>query len=912
LRIERGDFLKPHLWLIKFIGVLVPRRLRADWRQEWEAELRSRETLLADWDNLNWRTRLDLLRRSLGAFRDALWLQPRRLEDEMFQDLRFGARMLLKNPGFTLIAVLTLALGIGANTAIFSVVNAVLLRSLPYPEAERFVQVRGSLTGALSVVEFQELEQQNRVFDGLFAFEATEFALSGKGQPEQLKGHFVSPQLLPLLNLKPYLGRVFSAAEYQAGQDQVALLSHRFWQRRFGAAPAVIGQAVLLDEGSYTVVGVLPPQFDFFPYSDLLLPLAFTAERQADTGNRSLGVIARLRPGIALEQAQRELSGVTRRFKPAQNARLTLLRDVLVKDFRLTLLLMWGVVGFVLLIASANFANLLLARAAQRNKELAVRAALGARRGRLVRQLLTESLLFSVLGGLVGLLCAAGGVKALLAAGPSDLPRLGEVEINAAVVAFTSVITLLTGVLFGLVPALQSAKPDLHNFLKEGAAVSASGFGFWRGQRIKSLLAVTQIALTLVLLIGAALLIKSFRQLQRLEPGYQAERLLTAQIELPAAKYPGKVLVTAFAEMLTERLRALPGVQSVATATALPLSRYGSFSSFTLEGAAESATGTADDLPFGYDPPPPPGPAGASQRPLPIIFNSNVSPEYFLTMGIPVRRGREFSPHDTAKSQPVVIINEALAQRYWPGGNPLGKRIKFGSPMAPTPWMTVVGVVGNTRHFSRDDKVRPELYRPLPQVAERQSRETDSATGNRLVDFLGVVVRTTGRPEDLASALQEQVWQLDPAQPLLRLTTMQALLDENVAPSRFNMLLFSVFAVAALLLAASGIYGVMAFLVTQRTHEIGIRMALGAQTRDVLRLVMGQGMAMALLGVVIGLGGALALTRLLNKLLFGVSATDLWTFATVVLLLLGVAAVACYLPAHRAAKVDPLVALRHD
>ena len=476
-----------------------------------------------------------------------------------------------------------------------------------------------------------------------------------------------------------------------------------------------------------------------------------------------------------------------------------------------------------------------------------------------------------------------------------------------------SALALLTGILFGLAPALQSSKPDLNNFLKEGAAVSATGFGFWRRQRIKSSLAVTQIALTLVLLICAALLIKSFRQLQRMEPGYQADRLLTAQIELPVSKYPGKVLVTAFAEMLTEKLRALPGVQNVAIASTLPLSRYGSISPFTLEGAVEPAAGDVDDFPFGGMPPPPPPPAGAAgmrQRPIPLIFNSNISPDYFLTMGIPVQRGREFSQRDNENSQPVVIINEALARRYWPGGDPLGKRIKWGGPASPMPWMTVVGVVGNIRRFKMDDKLRPELYQPLPQAAERRFRETDSFTPFRIVHTLSVVFRTAGRPEDLASAMQQQVWELDPEQPILRVTTMQARMDEAIAPYRFNMLLFSVFAGAALLLAVCGIYGVMAFLVAQRAHEIGIRMALGAQNRDVLRLVIGQGMTMALIGVVIGLGCALALTRLLKKMLFGVSATDPWTFATVVLLLLGVALIACYWPARRATRVDPMVALR--
>jgi len=943
-------------WLIRFIGVIVPSRFRARFRQEWEAELEYREELLARWDKLDWGSKLELLWRSSGAFWDALWLQPRRLEDEMIQDLRYGIRMLLKSPAFTLAAILSLAIGIGANTALFSVVNAVLWRPLPYPDAERLVRV-----GEWSVAEvFATLKQAERAFDGLAGWNARDFMLTGRGGPAHLKGQRVTPELLPLLGVTPQAGRAFLAEEFHPGHDQVALISHRLWQSRFGGDPQLIGQAVTLDQQRYTVVGVTPPGFDFFPTADLLTPLALTAKNIRNP-DYHLYIVARLKPGLTLEQARQEMARIAPVLEEQRNAvikrvgqqaaagpaagaqpfdarrelRLQPLRELLVKDFRLSLLVLWGVVGFVLLIACANVANLMLARAANRQKELAIRAAVGARRIRLARQLLTESALVACVGGALGLLCAYLGVQALLKLNPAILPqlsktaattipRLGEVAINGWVMAFNLGLTLLTGVLFGLTPALQFSRPDVHHALKEGAAVSAKGFRFGLRRGTQSLLVVGEVALALVLLVGAGLLIRSLWRLQQIEPGFKPDRLLSMQLEFPASRYGGVPPMNSFADNaqvmsfvteLNERLAALPGVESVGVADSLPLSPVGKISTIFIEGKADLRA-EPDDPSHGD---------GASD---PSAFLSRVSPGYFRTLGIPLRQGREFGPEDRQGSLPVAIINEAMAHRYWPGENPLGKRVSDGFA-----WRTVVGVAGNVKRFALEDQPKPELYMPSLQprgswkemgaaeaVAKGGKKESVSisfkimqhtATQGRS-SYISLMVRTSVPPEAMADAVRKTVWSLDPDQPILQLGTMQGRLDEIYAPRRFNMLLFGVFALVALLLASVGIYGVLAYAVTQRTHEIGIRLALGAKTRDVLWLIVRQGLALTLIGVALGLGAALALTRVIQNLLYDVRATDPVTFAGIALLLLGVACVASFIPARRATKVDPLVALRHE
>jgi putative ABC transport system permease protein len=931
--------------------------LRADWRQEWEAELRYREELLAGWDKLDGRGKLALLWHSLGAFADALWLQPRRLEDEMFQDLRFGVRMLLKSPAFTLAAILSLAIGIGANTALFSVVNAVLWRPLPYPNAERLVRVgeRGSAE------VFAALNQTQRAFDGLAGWGARDYMLTGRGGPAHLKGQRITAELLSLLGVTPQAGRAFVTEEFQPGRDRVALISHRLWRSRFGADPQIIGQAVTLDLQRYTVVGVTPPRFDFFPEADLLTPLALTA-KDIRNPDYSLNIVARLKPGLTLEQARKDMARIAPGFEERRNAliqqlagqspgpdvspfdaqselRLQPLRELLVKDFRLSLLVLWGVVGFVLLIACANVANLMLARAANRQKELAIRAAIGARRARLARQLLTESVLVAGVGGALGLLCAYLGVQVLLTANPAMLtanlalpqlskavematiPRLGEVAINSWVMAFNLGLTLLTGVLFGLAPALQFSRPDVHHALKEGSAVSARGFRFGLRRGTQSLLVVGEVALALVLLVGAGLLIRSLWRLQQIEPGFKPDRLLTMQLEFPASRYRDNAQVMSFVTELNERLTALPGVESVGAADSLPLTPVGSFGTIFIEGKADLRDKPDDLL---YEP-------TASG---PSAFWSRVSPGYFSTLGIPLRQGREFGLQDRQGSLPVAVINEALAQRCWPGENPLGQRLIADGGG----WRTIVGVVGNVKRFALEDQPKPELYMASLQprgrfkdaMKEMEAALLASAKGSKegpnsisfggmsptatqgVASYISLMVRTSARPEAMAEAVRKTVWSLDPDQPILQLGTMQARLDEVYAPRRFNMLLFGVFALVALLLAAVGLYGVLAYAVAQRTHEIGIRLALGAQTRDVLWLIVRQGLGLTLIGVALGLGAALALTSVIQNLLFGVSATDPATFAGIALLLLIVACVASFISARRATKVDPLVALRHE
>jgi putative ABC transport system permease protein len=919
--------MKPHLWLIRLLGVIVPQRLRADWRQEWEAELHSREELLAEWDRLAWRGRFDLLRRSTSAFWDALVLQPRRLEDEMFQDLRFGFRMLLKQPGFTLIAVLTLALGIGANTAIFSVIQAVLLNPLPYPQSERIVALRvGSQTGGaerpLSPREFIELGKRDQVFDHWSVFEMKEFLLTGGGASEQMNGRRVSAELLSLLGVQPNPGRAFTSEEFQSGHEQVVLLSHGLWQTRYGSDPMLVGQAVTINQKSYTVIGILPSGFNFFPGSELLVPLVFDAEDLANPYYFGFNAFARLKPGISIDRAQLEINMVAPRFERFDPFRFRLypLHELIVQDFRRTLFLLWGVVAIVLLIACANFANLLLARAANRRKEIAIRMAVGARRGRVVRQLLTESVLLALLGGAIGLGIAYLGSDALAAAGPvnlsnrgpklnsAPLPELGGVAINGWVIAFTFGVSLLTGIMFGLAPALHLSKPELNSFLKEPTGSSDAGFRLWRRHRLQGLLVVTEVALALVLLVGAGLFVKSFWRSQQVKPGFQPDKLLSIQLQFPWYKYRAQAKALALVDDAVRELQALPGVQSVSAATTLPFSGEASYAYFKIEGR-EPNPNEVSDLPMGVLPPPPPTLEGKPSAPL-WARRSNVGPRYFQTMKIPVQQGREFNQFDNHASANVAIISEGMAQRYWPKENPIGKRIMWGR--RGDPLATIVGVVGNSVHNALEGKTPPMLYLPLNQYPRRKSDGKESEAILQGVDTLHLVVRTAGRPEDMVQAAKKQLRILDPDQPLQRFDVMEEKLTKAIALPRFNMILFGVFAGAALLLALIGVYGLMAYLVVQRTHEIGVRLALGAQNRDVLQLLMTYGMKLAVMGVALGIAASFGLTRLIKSWLFGVSTTDPLIFSGIVALLTFAMLAACYLPARRASKVDPLIALRHE
>jgi cell division protein FtsX len=853
--------------------------------------------------------------------------------ETLSQDVRYGLWMLRRNPGFTFVVVLTLALGIGANTAIFSVVNAVLLSPLPYPQPERIMVVgaREKKYGAqrrLSGPEFVELGQQNQVLVHWSTFETREFILTGQDPPEQVKGQRISQELLPLFGVSPHPGRAFSTEEFQPGHDQVILISHRLWQRRWAADPNLIGQAVTLQQQSYTVIGVIPPGFNFFPDTDVFVPAAFDAEQLNNPVAFVFPTLARLNPGVTIERAQRELNALGSRSNKDVEIQIYPVRELIIRDFRPTLLVLWGVVGCVLLIACANFANLLLARAANRQKEIAIRMAVGARRGRIVRQLLTESTLPALLGGAVGLLFAHFGEDALLAAGPVNLPRphpnaipgalrqFSEVGINGWVIAFTFGLSLLTGVIFGLAPALKLSKPDLNSFLKEGAAVSVPGFRLFQGQRLQSLLVVAEFALAVVLLIGAGLLVRNFWRLQEITPGFQPEKLLTIQLQFPWYRFHEHSQVISLTGRMTEYLEGLPGVQSASATSSLPLIGRENIRVVIAEDEAflniAPGLNEAPVEPGDRPPPPPPPRAG---KPVPIYLWGrivNVSPRYFETMRIPVKQGREFDKFDNEQSTHVAVINETMARRYWLGKDPIGKRIKVMVPGSNFPWITIVGIVGDSLQYAQDGKTLPTLYRPLLQSARRVVDYKASVAILREADYLGLVVRTTGRPEDLKNAAQAQLRRLDPDQPALRVMAMEELLTKAVELPRFNMLLFGVFACVALLLSVIGIYGLMAYTVTRRTHEIGIRLALGAQKSDVLWLAMSYGMKLIAFGMMIGLAAALSLTRLIQNWLFGVSTTDPLTFAGIVVLLGAVALLACYIPARRATKVDPLLALRHE
>jgi putative ABC transport system permease protein len=874
----KWQLLKPHLLLIAFIGVIVPRRLRADWRQEWEAELRSCETLLAEWDRLDWRNKLDLLGRSLGAFRDALLLQPRRLEDEMFQDLRFGLRMLLKQPGFTLIAILTLALGIGANTAIFSIVNAVLLRPLPFYKPEQLLWLGGWVGNdkeqGVTPADFLDYREQCQSFAQLAASVSDGIAmnLSGSGEPERLKGGYVTANYLDVFGVKPALGRTFVGEE---GERSV-VLSHSLWERRFGANPAIINQTIRLDGRKVTIVGVMPPKFQYPTGVEIWLPFNFPASLQSPFRSREfhfLRPIARLKPRVTRAQAQLEVEDIARRLQalyPKTNANQSLflmpLQERLVGNIRLTLLVLFGAVGCVLLIACANVANLLLARAAARQKEIAVRSALGATRGRVVRQLLTESLALALLGGAGGALLAKWGVGLLVALSADYLPRADEVRINAPVFGFTLAITLLTGLLFGLVPALQSARLNLTGALKEGGRSSVGGA---ERRRTLNLLVVCEVAIAVVLLIGSGLFINSLVRLQQVNPGFEEKNLLTARIDLPNP-YAQPEKKQRFFEQLQERVAALPGVEAVGLVTELPLAKQSSDFNFTIEGRPEPAPGKG-----------------------PHADIRNVNHDYFRAMRIPLQKGRHFTEaevHDYAK---VALISVELAHRYFAGEDPLGRRLRAGSLSKDS--YEIIGIVGDVRHRGLERGLRQTIYFPSLRIG-----------------FSNLVIRTTNDPVGLAAAVRKEVTAIDPNQPVADIKTMERWVSESVAQPRFRTLLLGLFSAVALLLSIVGIYGVMSYAVAQRIHELGIRMALGARTGNLLGMVIRQGMKLALAGVAIGLVAAFALTRLIKDLLFGVRPTDPWTFAAIAILLTGVALLACYLPARRATKVDPLIALRHE
>ena len=798
----------------------------------------------------------------------------------LIQDLRYALRMLLKNPGFAAVAVIALALGIGANTAIFSVVNTILLRSLPYDDPDRLMVVKENKLPqfpefSVSPGNFLDWQKQNASFEKLAAVQGSSYNLvTGDAEPERLDGARVSAGLFEMLGVKPVQGRTFLEEEDQPGHQNVVVLSSNLWKRRFGSDPNIIGQSITMSAASYTIIGIMPPSFQFPDRDiDLWTPIAFTAAQAQQHGSHYVAVIGRLKPGVTTEQARTEMSGIAARLAeqyPNSNAGWSTIvvpmQQFEVRDIKPALLVLLGAVALVLLIACANVANLLLARSTARQKEIAIRTALGASRSRVVRQLLTESVLLAVVGGGAGLLLAAWGTRSLLALAPEDLPRVKDVALDGRVLGFTLLVTLITGIVFGLVPALQASRPNLNETLKEGGRGTTGGH-----HRIRSSLVITEVALALVLLVGAGLLIRSFIRLQQVNPGFNTKNAMSANVALPGRKYPNSDQYLSFFTQLMEKIAALPGVVAVGATQSLPI--QGDYLvGFNIQGR----------------PPDPPGEDKSTNY-------YAVTPDYFKAMGIPLLRGRLFTEQDSKNAPRVAVINETMARTYFSDEDPIGKGINLSQGREG--FREIVGIVGDVKQYGLAQPTTLQTYEPYLQMP---------------FSAVTLIVRTEGNPAALSGSIRSEVLALDKEQPVSRIRTLDQIISGSVQQQRFTMLLLGVFAAVALILAAVGLYGVMSYAVTQRTHEIGIRMALGANTGNVLRLVVGHGMLLALIGVVIGLGGAFAFTRLMSKLLFAVSTTDPVTFVGISVLLTGVALVACLVPARRATKVDPMVALRHE
>ncbi|MCA1627986.1 MAG: ABC transporter permease [Acidobacteria bacterium] len=807
----------------------------------------------------------------------------------LWQDLRYGVRMLRKSPALTVVAVVSLALGIGGNTTIFSVVNALLLKSLPYNDPESIVLVWGDTPvqdnhrNQVSATDVADWRAQNSVFEETATYSDWRPIFSTGGEPERIQAMQVGDGYFKVMKAEPLLGRVFLPEEQEDGKDFVIVLGYGLWQKRFGGSPDVVGTKVLLSGRPYTIVGVMPAGFRSLP-STLIDPQAEyyrpVAEGYDDKARseRHLRAIARLKPGATLQQAQSEMSLIAQRLAqqyPVDNTgwgvRVVSLTEDTIGNLRLTLLTLFGAVTFVLLIACANVGNLLLARSTVRQKEFSIRAALGAGRLRLVRQLLTESLLLALAGGGLGLLLALWGISLVESLGSQVTPLLSGISIDGRVLSFTVLISVATGILFGLAPALHVSQPDLNESLKEGGRHSGAGS---TRSRLRGALVVSEVALSLVLLICAGLLIKSVTKLRSVDPGFNPEKLLTMNVSLPGVKYPKKTDWSAFYDRLVERLEAVPGVQAAGVTSVLPLS-----SNFDGRGLA------VEDYPK---------PRGEEITVDLYITN----PGYLRAMSIPTLRGRPLNTQDTETSPAVALINETMAKALWPDKDPLGKRIRFpGSEGDPQPWRTVVGVVSDVSQYGLDKKVPMQIYLPQSQYP---------------TSFMTLVVRTSTEPTSLIAPVRNEILALDKEQAAYNIVTMERLRENSVSLRRLFMLLLLVFAGLALGLATIGIYGVISYTVARRTHEIGIRLALGASRGDILKLIIRQGLTLILIGTALGLALSQALTRVIASLLFNVSATDSATFAGVPLLLVAVALVACYLPARRATKVDPMIALRYE
>ena len=807
----------------------------------------------------------------------------------LLQDLRYALRILAKSPGFTAIAILTLALGIGANTAIFTVVNAILLRPLGFYDPSRLMLVAEQSpypTISTSYENYQDWRDQSHSFEFLEATRGTTITLTGKGEPERLNARMTTAKLFPLLGVNAVLGRTFLAEEDRAGGAPVVLLNYGLWQRRFAGSNDVIGKSITLDSQPYTVVGVLPRGFEVLQPADVFLPFVPWAKTLPDDRNWHPGiiVIGRLKTGVSREQARTEMVGIAKRLEekyPVYNTGISVdvvgLQEQLVKNVRPALLLLLGAVAAVLLIACVNVANLMLSRAAARGREVAIRASLGASRWRIARQLLTESILLSLAGGILGVMLASACLGPLLRLSAGTLPAAFTVELDRGVLLFALGVSVLTGLLFGIVPAFRTRNLDLRESLNEGSRGSTSGPG---QHRVRSVLVTSEIALAMLLLVGAGLLLRSFSHLQEVLPGFQPDHLLIADIPLSQAAYAKSQQRFEFFDRLVERAKALPGVRSAGAATFLPVSGGGSMIHFNISGRPPKS-------PHDY--------TAAGYR--------NITPGYFETLGVSLKQGRLLMTGDTEKAPFVALINTTMAQTYFPNENPLGKRIQIGATPEPekeVPTMEIVGIVGDTRQ-GLDLNPKAEMYLPY--------RQADQILP---VFQLSVVLRTAMDPLLSASALRSTIREIDPDQPVVKVRSMEENMSASVAQPRFRSWLIGIFAALALVLAAVGVYGVISYAVTQRTSEFGIRVTLGAQPGDVFGSVVAEGLKLALIGVIVGLIATLSLTRLLRSFLFDVSAFDPATFIGVAALLTLVASAACFFPAHRATRVDPMVALRYE
>jgi predicted permease len=809
------------------------------------------------------------------------------------QDFRYAYRMLRNQPEFTVLSVLTLALGIGASTAIFSVVDAVILRPLPYGAPDRLVLVKEWIPKAIpdpipvcapDVVQFQ---RDNHTFESLAAFRGGQFDLAGGAEPQRVNVDRVNTNLFSLLGVQPSLGRTFTVDEDHPGHP-VAILSNGLWQRQFGADSNIVGHTVTLNRQPYTVIGVMPRTF-IFPLSgmdqgeasDVFVPMSFTSEELADVGdNFNYSLVGRLKSGVTLARANADLGAIAQSILetyPAQfrtdfnlSAIALPLADHVVGRARSLLLLLFGAVAFVLLISCINVTNLLLTRATDRQKEIAVRLALGSSRVRLLGQLVAESMLLTLTGAVLGLFFANSIMGALLALMPAEIPRVHAVDLNLTVLGFAVGLALLTGLFFGIVPALAASSTNVNATLKEGGR---SGMQGREHNRVRSALVVAEVALAMVLLVGAGLLMRSFQRVLETDPGFQPKHVLTASLSLPDSHYKGDAQIRNFYQGLMERLRQLPGVQMAGGSTDLPL-QAGWNHIFTPEG---------------YQPPP-----GTN---LNFSNHSVILGQYLQTMGVPLLQGRYFTEQDNDGSPHVLIVSQSLARQFWPNGDVIGKRLKWGPAESKDPWLTIVGVVGDVKQGSLEIETTPHTYEPFLQ-------NTSSS--------LNVAIRASGKPASLASALRATVWAVDPQLAVAQVQTMDQVISQSTTPRRFNLFLLGGFACLALILSAIGIYGVIAYSVVRRVHEIGVRMALGAQRTDVVRLVVGQGVLLLGIGLVVGILGALVLTRSLASFLYDIQPTDPATFACVVVILAAVALVACYIPACRATKVDPITALRYE